>query len=226
MAPPDVIDLLPGVSGLRAVASTARLAFRPFEARDPGHVAGLARAVGWGGHVRVAEQVHGARILDAGDAGPGDAFLLRRGEAAAIRHADCLPVVVAAPAAGLALLAHCGWRGLAEGLAGASVARLLSLGAVRSDLVAAVGPGIGPCHFEVGREVLARFPAEVGSRTRQGAASIDLAAAARLSLAQAGVSPHRIRVQGGCTFCDARFHSARRDGAASGRMATLCFLAA
>lgn len=197
---------------------------RPFDARDPAMLRALARSAGWTGFVKTAEQVHGTRILSSCDEGTGDAFLLRAGEAAAVRHADCWPVVVADPVAARAVVAHCGWRGAAGGLAGDSVRALLALGSDPGDLLAVCGPGIGAASFEVGVDVAAAFPVECRSATRQGTLSVDLGAFLARDLAAAGVDPSRIRVDARDTMTDPGLHSHRRDGAHAGRMACLCIV--
>ena len=117
--------------------------------------------------------------------------------------------------------AHAGWRGLARGILEATVTALETDPA---NLVAWLGPGIGPKAFEVGAEVREQFLSvypgcSEAFETRDGSLFADLYAIARLALADAGVS----RVSGGqhCTHADKnRFFSDRRDGR-TGRMATV-----
>lgn len=148
-----------------------------------------------------------------------DALVVRRpGDAVAIRVADCVPVLLADVRTGHAGAAHAGWRGVASGVLAATVRSL----APRSpdDLVAAAGPCIGPCCFEVGDEVadqLVMATAPSVRVERPGRAHVDLWAAVRWQLAAIGV--HAFETVGGCTRCDpARYFSFRRDGARSGRM--------
>lgn len=197
---------------------------RPFDARDEDAVARLAAGCGWTESVRSAEQVHGDRILRRGDSGPGDAFLLERGEAAVVRIADCWPVVVADPVVGRAVVAHCGWRGAAAGLAGASARALVAEGSRPGDLHAVCGPGISADSFEVGEEVARAFPSRFHARTRQGTLSVDLGAFLRADLENAGVPAWRIRTDSRDTMTDRSLHSFRRDGAHAGRMACLCIV--
>ncbi len=126
--------------------------------------------------------------------------------------ADCLPVALAGPG-GVAML-HCGWRGLAAGIvAGGAEA----VGATD----AAIGPGIGPCCYEVGEEVLGAF-AELG----EGIAAnrmLDLPEVARRLLERAGVE--RVGSAGLCTSCESElFFSHRRDGGRTGRQAGLAWI--
>jgi YfiH family protein len=122
--------------------------------------------------------------------------------------ADCLPVALAGP--GGVAMAHCGWRGLAAGI----VARAAE--AVGAE-AAAVGPGIGPCCYEVGEEVLAEFESLGGVADGR---MLDLPAVAGRLLEDAGVS--EIEVSGLCTSCNPElFYSHRRDGERTGRQAGL-----
>ena len=143
------------------------------------------------------------------------------GSVAVVLTADCLPLLLAGPD-GVAAV-HAGWRGLADGVIEAAV-RALSPSPGR--IHAWLGPAIGQRAFEVGPEVRAAFvdadPAAAGCfiAGRGDRWHADLYALARLRLTALGV--HAISGGNGCTFEDAaQFHSYRRDGARSGRMATL-----
>ncbi len=128
--------------------------------------------------------------------------------------ADCLPIALAG-AGGTAIL-HCGWRGLAAGIAGRGAAAVEAR-------AAAIGPGIGPCCYQVGDEVLAEFEA-LGPGIASGR-MLDLAEVARRLLAEAGVA--EIEAAGLCTSCEKDlFFSHRRDGGVTGRQAGLAFPAA
>lgn len=126
--------------------------------------------------------------------------------------ADCLPVALAGP--GGVAMAHGGWRGLAAGVVEAAA------GAVDAK-AAAVGPGIGPCCYEVGEEVLGEFQDMAGvARGRM----LDLTAVATRLLERAGVK--RIEPSGLCTSCNPElFFSHRRDGERTGRQAGLVWKA-
>jgi polyphenol oxidase len=126
--------------------------------------------------------------------------------------ADCLPVALAGPG-GVAML-HCGWRGLAAGIVARGAAAIAATSA-------AVGPGIGPCCYEVGDEVLSAF-AGLGPGIADGR-MLDLAAVARRLLAEAGVE--RVESAGLCTSCEAElFFSHRRDAGRTGRQAGLAWI--
>ena len=125
--------------------------------------------------------------------------------------ADCLPVALTGP--GGVAMAHCGWRGLAGGII-AEVAEAVDAHA------AAVGPGIGPCCYEVGDEVLAEF-ADLDD-VAEGR-MLDLTAVARGLLARAGVA--QVESADLCTSCNPElFYSHRRDGERTGRQAGLAWI--
>ena len=125
--------------------------------------------------------------------------------------ADCLPVALAGP--GGVAMAHCGWRGLAGGIV-AEAAEAVDARA------AAVGPGIGPCCYEVGDEVLAEF-ADLDD-VAEGR-MLDLTAVARGLLARASVA--EVESADLCTSCNPElFYSHRRDGERTGRQAGLAWI--
>jgi YfiH family protein len=175
-------------------------------------------------------QVHGAQVIDACDAAAADqaadaAFSTTAGVACAVLVADCMPVLFALRNGGAVAAAHAGWRGLAAGVLENTVAALC--GAARAapqDVMAWMGPCIGPQNFEVGDEVRAAFggrdaPCFVAHRRADGTAAwlADLPALARARLQRAGVA----QVYGGhwCTVEQrSDFFSFRRDRI-TGRMA-------
>lgn len=172
-------------------------------------------------------QVHGTTV--ARHAAPGedepeaDAAVARgAGKVLAILTADCLPVLFASADGSTIAAAHAGWRGLAAGVLENTLAQMAVPAA---DVMAWLGPAIGAPSYEVGYEVRTAFvsadppAASAFTPTRPGHALCDLYELARRRLATAGVT--RIFGGGFDTFQDARFYSYRRDGAASGRFATL-----
>lgn len=177
------------------------------------------------------QQVHGLRVVEAplAEALPAAdaAWTAQRDVVCVAQAADCLPVLFCARDASCVAAAHAGWRGLAGGVLEATV-RALPVPA--SNLLAWLGPAIGPTAFEVGDEVRAAFVAhdpQAAAGFVAGAAPgkwlADLYALARQRLASVGVTA----VHGGglCTHGDpARFFSFRRDGAC-GRMAAMIWLA-
>ncbi|MBA2546552.1 MAG: laccase domain-containing protein [Solirubrobacterales bacterium] len=131
--------------------------------------------------------------------------------------ADCLPIAISGPG-GVAAV-HGGWRGLAGGIVAAAAERVRGTDA-------AVGPGIGPCCYEVGDEVLAEFRDIEGAATgatREGGRMLDLPAVARALLGRAGIST--VDSADLCTACNPNlFYSHRRDGERTGRQACLAWL--
>ncbi|MBN8869390.1 MAG: laccase domain-containing protein [Solirubrobacterales bacterium] len=125
--------------------------------------------------------------------------------------ADCLPVALLGER-GLGML-HCGWRGLVAGIIEAAAGEV-------GARAAAVGPGIGPCCFEVGPEVEAAF-AGLGPGLMNGR-NLDLPEVARRLLARAGVE--QVDSADICTYCDRRFFSHRRDRGKTGRQAGIAWL--
>lgn len=184
-------------------------------------------------------QVHGREVVEAsadtaGDSPPpADALWTGRpGRLLVVRSADCLPVVVAALGSGGVQaigVAHAGWRGVVAGVLPA-LAAAIEAAAPGGRLVAALGPCIGPCCFEIGPDAAEPLAAvgDPGSILpgAGGRSRADLPRLARFQLAAAGVtvadpSPPP------CTRCEAAlFPSWRRDGAAAPRMATFVGLRA
>jgi len=125
--------------------------------------------------------------------------------------ADCLPVALAGPG-GVAML-HCGWRGLAAGIIPRGVEAIAATDA-------AIGPGIGPCCYEVGEDVLGAF-ADIGLDAP--GPTLDLTEVARRLLADAGVE--RVESAALCTSCEEeRFFSHRRDAGTTGRQAGIAWI--
>jgi len=173
------------------------------------------------------EQVHGVAVrtpLVAADCADA-CFEDRPGRVCAVLTADCLPVLLCNTAGTRVAAAHAGWRGLLAGILEHTIAAFAD---PADQLLAWLGPAIGPTAFEVGDEVRAAFLAEHPASAAHFAAGrpghwfADLYGLARQRLARGGVE----RVSGGglCTFSDAeRFFSYRRDGV-TGRMASLIWL--
>lgn len=179
------------------------------------------------------KQIHGARVIDAGvasDLEADAAFTRQPATVCAVLTADCLPVLFCDRAGSVVAAAHAGWRGLASGVLEAAVA---AMGVAPEDVLAWMGPAIGPRAFEVGdevRRIFVRQHAEAASAfTAQppGGESkqkwlADIYQLARLRLSHAGVTS--IYGGGRCTYGErGEFFSYRRDGV-TGRMAALIWL--
>ena len=182
---------------------------------------------------RWLKQIHGARVLraeDIADRPEADASVSATpGIVCAILVADCLPVLFTDRSGTFVAAAHAGWRGLAEGVIDNTIRTITRDGPTARDLLAYIGPGIGPSAFEVGDDVYQAFTSRDGGaapafrRTQAGKWLADLPALARLALARCGVE----HVYGGdlCTYSDpARFYSYRRDQV-TGRMGAFIWLA-
>ncbi|MFZ2502696.1 MAG: polyphenol oxidase family protein [Nocardioides sp.] len=179
-----------------------------------------------GARVVDMHQVHGASVslvVDAAAETTAEADALVTavpGVALLARVADCVPVLIADPAAGVIAAVHSGRPGLLAGVVPAALRAMTSLGAAPA--VAWIGPHVcGRC-YEVPdpmrREVVEQVPAS-WSETSWGTPALDLGAGVAAQLARGGVED--VREVGGCTREDSRWHSYRRDGAAAGRFAGL-----
>ena len=142
----------------------------------------------------------------------------RAGHLLGIRTADCLPLLYVDRGRRAVAAVHAGWRGTAKGIAARAVERIWKeFGSPPGDLEVVIGPGIGPCCYEVGSEVADQFDASA-VRTRRKP-HLDLPRANRSQLIQAGVKESRIWSADMCTVCEAgRFYSYRREGRQAGRM--------
>ena len=179
-------------------------------------------------------QVHGNRVATGTEAAEGeplaaDGIVCSRGEtpglAAAVRTADCVPILLADSEGCAVAAVHAGWRGSAATIAARAVDLLGSLGVPAERLVAAIGPAIGPCCYEVGEQV-----AEAAARASgvsldavfcpNGASrTLDLPGVNRLQLRRAGLRETAVHVAPWCTACDADFlFSYRRSGGPTGRL--------
>ena len=174
-------------------------------------------------------QTHGTRVVDAdtltGTPEADASVAHNAGTVCTIMIADCLPVLFTNRSGTRVAAAHAGWRGLSGGVIANTVQALMDAGDEPADLLAYIGPGIGPAAFEVGTDVHEAFTA----RDAQTAAAFvahapgkwlaDLFTLARYALRRAGLAPAQIFGGGLCTYSDPqRFYSYRRDKT-TGRMA-------
>lgn len=182
-------------------------------------------------------QVHGTKVYPVREAAEAQPAIPPQADAAVTRlsgvpltvmTADCLPVLFCDRAGSVVATAHAGWRGLCEGVLEQTVA---AMGVPASEILAWLGPAIGPLAFEVGDEVRSAFVAQDPTAAEafvpgasRGKWLADLYRLARQRLNGVGVT----QIYGGqhCTFSDpSRFYSYRRDGQ-TGRMSGLIWLMA
>ncbi|MEW6489884.1 MAG: polyphenol oxidase family protein [Thermodesulfobacteriota bacterium] len=186
--------------------------------------------------LRLLRQVHGVRVervvpSRAGDEPGGGAPRSLRPQADAwagnpgpevllgVLTADCVPVLLCHPASRTLALAHAGWRGAVDGV---SEAALEAMGVSAEETLAALGPAIGPCCYQVGKEVAdaggtdsPRFSPWAGEPGRY---RLDLPGLVRDRLVAAGVPPGAVDVLPYCTACRADLFYSHRRGADLGRM--------
>jgi YfiH family protein len=175
----------------------------------------------------MAWQIHGARVFEADGRGivtPGTDFEQgdglwtgQPGRALGLLSADCCPGVLARRNGSPRLVVlHVGWRGLVEGILENGVA------AAAGPAVAAIGPGIGPCCYEVGEEVAEPFRSRFGGDIVRGS-NLDLAEAIERGLREAGVES--VERTGHCTSCEPElFFSHRRDHGRTGRQGVIAYI--
>ena len=199
------------------------------------HGFGTRLSNGWPDLTRLVtpKQIHSNNVLVVpNDAPTGATARIGEGDALVsvqpdlmigIRTADCLPIVLVGANARSFGAIHAGWRGTVAGISEHAVRTMVcQFGTTPVDIWAAIGPGIGPCCFEVGPDVAVQFKGVFPERVDfHHHTHIDLAEANRRQLERAGVPAAHIEVSGLCTVCRAdEFHSYRRDKEKAGRMLT------
>lgn len=182
---------------------------------------GLLRATG-AARLRLLRQVHGVRVAssespddlpeaDAWAGAPPEGVLL------GIKTADCLPVLLCHPASGCLALAHAGWRGATAGIA---LQAVKAMAVPAEEVLAALGPSIGPCCYEVGLDVATAAGTDSThlQSIGEGKFRFDLQGFVRSQLLAGGVLPSHIDRIPLCTSCHPDlFFSFRRDGS-TGRL--------
>lgn len=208
---------------------------------DPSHVeanqAAIYAALGIApAQVVCGRQVHGSRVavVTAADGGrvlaSTDALVSDVPELALLlRYADCVPVLFAAPRVGAVGIAHAGWRGTVAHIAAQTALALAeAFGCRPQEIMAGIGPSIGPCCYQVGPEVIAKVQAAFGEGAQplvsrqqaDGAAHLNLWEANARQLREVGLE--RIEIAGLCTRCRRDlFYSHRGDGGRTGRFAAV-----
>lgn len=133
--------------------------------------------------------------------------------------ADCVPIIIGDVKGRVAAAVHAGWRGTFSNIAGRVINYIVeNLGIEAEEVIAALGPAIGPCCFEVGKNVADKFKFV---KTRNGKLFVDLFAENVEHIRKAGVLEKNIACSRLCTFCDSnRFYSYRRDNGRTGRLGT------
>lgn len=222
----------------------------PFDTMNVGARVGDDGAAVQANRLRVAEalgcepvflqQVHGSRVLRlhasavtptslAQDGEAADAaFTTDVGVACAVQVADCLPVLFAHRDGTVVGAAHAGWRGLAGGVLENTVhAMCAAVGSSPQDIVAWLGPCIGPLHFEVGADVLHAFPDQAAHFVEAPRSDGSMRWRADLpSIARARLQALGLTSIGGGTWCTVadpmRFYSYRRDGVTGRHVAAVC----
>lgn len=214
------LEAVPGlVHGFEQRAATAGP-----ESRDASRDRVTAALAGQG-RLLLMKQVHGATVIRApweGSPEADAAVAVPSGLLLGIETADCLPVLLVDPRRRVAAAAHAGWRGTAARIAAGAVATLAALGSDPADLLAALGPSIGPCCYEVGDELRAAFGSGSEALFRpgpRGRPHLDVRLANRRQLLEAGLRADRVHQIEECTSCRKDlYYSYRRDGPGGGRM--------
>lgn len=177
------------------------------------------------------EQVHGvavkrAAVRDDDDMSPdpGDAYAATDGVyttepglVLAVLTADCVPLALYLPSAGMVAMLHAGWRGTIGDIAGRALRTIAAeTGCGVSDARAVMGPAIGRCCYEVdegrARLFVERYGGESGVVTEGDGYHLDLFKANMINLREAGLDEANVERSGGCTCCERRYYSFRRDG--------------
>jgi len=174
--------------------------------------------------VRIVGAEHRGQVCPETDAlvsAQPDVFLM-------LRFADCVPILLYDPCHQVAAVAHAGWRGTLAGIAGATVRVMVdAFGCHPADLIAGIGPAIGPCCYQVGRDVAAAFgqTPHLLRQSGDGHWQLDLWAANQEQLNRSGVG--QVDIAGICTACHTdEWFSHRAEGGRTGRWGALLGLRA
>jgi hypothetical protein len=218
--------------GMHALMSAAPLNARE---REAFHDWANAACPNLAARLRGVDQVHGAKVIAAAALRDGgrveaDAVIAADAQdAPVVMAADCAPVWLFDPAKRIVALLHAGWRGVAAGVIEAGVRAAAETGAAAQRLVAAIGPHLQACCFEVGPEVAAKFPGHTRpaatllvERQRADSVALDLSSAIEARLR--AVHVQTIHTARACTRCRADIlHSYRRNGKGGPLMGAIGF---
>ncbi|MGD9818533.1 MAG: peptidoglycan editing factor PgeF [Desulfomonilaceae bacterium] len=188
-------------------------------------------------------QIHGSKILSAGDVQKGndrgDAIISTEvGYYPSVKTADCQAILIIDPIKKISVAVHAGWRGTVQRITHKVIWELQSKFECNPvNMIAALGPSIGACCYEVDETVLKPFKASIpeaeqfiselrihdpSTKTCRMSKRIDLRKTNKKELTMSGVRPENIRDLNLCTYCNERiFHSYRRNRANPGRMIAL-----
>lgn len=158
-----------------------------------------------------------------------DAYITNeKGICIAVKTADCTPVLLFDPVQKVVAAIHSGWRGTVQNITGKTISKISEEFQVQpKNIIAAIGPCIGHRNYEVGEEVAIQFrelfscnPAIIfEANASHLKPKISVRNAIQQQLLNSGVQPENIEVSEECTFDNgADFHSARREGAKTGRL--------
>jgi YfiH family protein len=179
------------------------------------------------GRLLTLRQVHGAEVLIFKDNPkaltyplPYDAVITdKKRVALGIWTADCLPILMLDRSKKVIAAVHAGWRGVWRGIVQRTARTMIeTFESAPGNILAGIGPGIGPCCYEVGTDVVSLFQNSHNTphqfiQEREGRFYLDLSRAAQLELSQVGIPPENIEVIPLCTACRKDlFFSFRRDG--------------
>lgn len=200
----------------------------------------LTQALGLApGMLKTIRQVHGVEVHTVKDVAAGppmegfDALVTAMpGVGLGVLTADCVPILLYDPVKRAVGSVHAGWAGTVGGIAGKAVAAMArEYGSDPVDVLAAVGPSIGPCCYEVDGKVMAplqksmRTDDGIVNETKPGHWLLDLWEANSRMLMSAGVPRANITIMGVCTACNTgKFYSHRKCGGQTGRMMAVAWL--
>jgi YfiH family protein len=238
----EAFDRIPGVVHAFSTRRGERNDFSLGPVNSPNPMVQINRArfvaaiggAGW--PIIKLKQVHSGIVVDvddtsaASEAVEGDAALTGlAGVMVGVQTADCVPILIAHREGRAVAAIHAGWRGTAASIAEATVTRLSrKCGLDVKDFLAAIGPHIGPCCYEVGEEVAAEIghPDAIVRSIERGKPHLDLGLANHAQLLRAGIPAAQIETSSLCTKCRTDlFHSYRRDGKRMGHMLSLIGIA-
>lgn len=184
----------------------------------------------------LSKQIHENNVVRVGASDRGNGILYENkfksadglitdepGVALVTSFADCVPIFFFDPKKRVIALVHSGWKGTVKNIAGAAVSKFGEYGSASEDIIAAIGPSIGKCCFEVGDDVAEIFTSRFGGRfaeKQNGRYHVDLRLVIRSELVDAGVKGEKITVADICTACNSELlFSHRKTGGRRGNMA-------